>query len=106
MAAVPPPSDDGDPDSVAFGIPVLDDRIRDASLSFPIRAADLVDELDDPEIPYDPSGRSIRLSTALERTDRQRFESSRELLNELHPVLEAERENGGLGAWLRRLFPF
>lgn len=106
MAAVPPPSDDDDePDAIAFGIPALDDRLRGTDVTFPASAAEIVDGLDDPAIPYDPSGRTIRLSEAIERADRHRFESRRDLLNVLHPVFEAARESGGIGVWLRRLLP-
>lgn len=104
MAAVPPSSDDEEPDAVAFGIAALDDRIREADVAFPTSARDLVTALDDPEIPYDVAGRSIRLSAALERIDRDRFESRRDLLNALHPVFEAERTRGGVRDWLKRLF--
>jgi hypothetical protein len=107
MAAVPPPSDDDDePDTVAFGIPALDDTLRDSDVSFPIRADTLVTELGDPEIPCDPSGRTLALSEAIERADRRRFESRRDLLNALHPVYEAARDEGGMAGWLRRLLPF
>ncbi|MFB6094492.1 MAG: hypothetical protein ABEJ77_06090 [Halanaeroarchaeum sp.] len=106
MAAVPPPEDDAEPDSVAFGIPALDDRLREGSVGFPVDAESLVDALDDPEIPYDPSGRTMRLSEAVARADRHRFESRRDLLNALHPVFEEAREGGGVGSWLRRLLPF
>ncbi|MFB6134208.1 MAG: hypothetical protein ABEJ55_04395 [Halanaeroarchaeum sp.] len=105
MAAVPPPSDDEEPDSIAFGIPALDDRLRARDVPFPIDADELVRELGDPEIPYDPTERTILLSTVVERTDRQRFESRRDLLNAVHPILEAERNSGGVGEWLRRLLP-
>lgn len=104
MAAVPPSSEDVEPDAVAFGIAALDDRIRETDISFPVAAETLVAELDDPEIPYDVSGRSIDLSTAIDRADLERFESRRDLLNSLHPVFEAERNSGGLGEWLKRLF--
>lgn len=106
MAAVPPPSDDEEPDSIAFGIPALDDRLRDADLAFPTDAETLVRELGDPSIPYDPTDRTIQLSTVVERTGRERFESRRDFLNAVHPVLEAERNSGGVGDWLRRLLPF
>ncbi|MGM0398703.1 MAG: hypothetical protein ACQEQY_06875 [Halobacteriota archaeon] len=106
MAAVPPSNDDGeDPEAIAFGIPAVDDRIRGADVDFPVSADELVEALDDPEIPYDPAGRSIRLSEAIERADQSRFESRRELLNALHPIFEEARERGGFRVWLRRLLP-
>lgn len=105
MAAVPPPADSDEPDSVAFGIPALDDQLRNHDITFPIAADTLVSALDDPEIPCDPAGRSIRLSAAIDRADRNRFESRRDLLNALHPVFEAVRDSASVTGWLRRLLP-
>lgn len=105
MAAVPPPSDGDEPDTVAFGIPALDDRLRKNDIPFPIAADTLVRSLDDPEIPCDPAGRSIRLSEAIDRADRHRFESRRDLLNALHPVFEAVRDSASVTGWIRRLLP-
>jgi len=107
MAAVPPPSDGDEPDTLAFGIAALDDRLRDSELSFPIRRDALVETLGDPDVPVDPSGRTIALSTAIDRADRDRFEHRRDLLNALHPVFETERgAGGGVRSLLRRLVPF
>lgn len=105
MAAVPPPTDGDEPDTVTFGIPALDDRLRNNEISFPITAETLVSALDDPEIPCDPAGRSLRLSEAIDRADRQRFESRRDLLNALHPVFEDVRDSASVTGWLRRLLP-
>ena len=105
MAAVPPPSDGDEPDTVTFGIPALDERLRENEVTFPITADSPVSELDDPEIPCDPAGRSIRLSAAIDHADRHRFESRRDLLNALHPVFEDVRESSSVTGWLRRLLP-
>lgn len=105
MAAVPPPSDGDEPETVAFGIPALDDLLRKNEVTFPIAADTLVSTLDDPEIPCDPAGRSIRLSAAIDRADRHRFETRRDLLNALHPVFEDVRASVSLTGWLRRLLP-
>lgn len=106
MAAVPPPSDSEEPDTLAFGIAVLDDRLRSADVGFPATASTLVQELDDPAIPVDPHGRTVRLSDAVDRTGRTRFENRRDFLNALHPVFEQERgRGGGIRGLLRRLWP-
>ncbi|MFB6081457.1 MAG: hypothetical protein ABEJ67_01415 [Halanaeroarchaeum sp.] len=106
MAAVPPPSDSEEPDTLAFGIAVLDERLRSADVSFPASAEAVVDALDDPAIPVDPSGRTMRLSTAIERADRARFDDRRDLLNALHPVFEEQRgKSSGIRGFLKRLLP-
>lgn len=105
MAAVPPPSDGDEPETVTFGIPALDDRLRNNDVTFPTDADSLVRSLDDPEIPCDPAGRAIHLSEAIERADRHRFESRRDLLNALHPVFEDVRDSASVTGWLRRLLP-
>ncbi|AKH97683.1 hypothetical protein [Halanaeroarchaeum sulfurireducens] len=105
MAAVPPPSDEDEPDAVAFGIPALDDRLRRTDVDFPIRAEELVDELGNPDVPYDPSGRTISLSEAVDRSGRDRFETRRDFLNALHPVFEDARSSGGIRGWLERFIP-
>ena len=105
MAAVPPSSDEDEPDAVAFGIPALDDRLRRTDVNFPIPAGELIDELGDPDVPYDPSGRTITLSEAVDRSGRDRFETRRDLLNALHPVFEEARSRGGIREWLERFIP-
>ncbi|MFB6070302.1 MAG: hypothetical protein ABEJ76_04700 [Halanaeroarchaeum sp.] len=107
MAAVPPPSDsDDDPEAIAFGIAALDDRLRAAEITFPARGERVVEVLDDPAIPVDPNGRTMRLSEAIERADRTRFENRRDLLNALHPIFEDQRgRGGGVRAFLRRILP-
>lgn len=106
MAAPPPQGDDTEPETIAFGIAVVDEALEEAELSYPADAEAVLEAMGDREIPYDPRGRTIRLSVALEKADRQRFESRRELLNALHPVFEAKRETGGLSGWVRTILPF
>lgn len=104
MAARPPTGngEPGEPD--VFGIAAVDEHLSGATLSYPVTAADVVDATDDPSVPCGPNAHDIELSTALDRTDRQRFESRQQLLDELHDVFERERQSGGgLVAWLRSL---
>lgn len=108
MAARPPTNDvDEEPDVIAFGIAAVDARLDDADdLSFPAGAEDVIRALGDPEIPYDAHGRTVRLSAAIEESDRDRFDSRRELLNTLHPVFERERRtSGGFVDWIRTMLP-
>jgi hypothetical protein len=107
MGVRPPQDDDADePESLAFGIAALAERLDRADVSFPVDSEDLVRELDDPEIPCDPGGNELALSTALERVGKDRFDSEDELLDALHPVFEEYRRSasGGLLGRLRSLF--
>jgi hypothetical protein len=108
---VQPPTDDDlsdGPDVVEFGIAALDARLEAWDLSYPVDAAWIVDHLGDERIPVDAAGTKMDLATAVERCGRDRFESERDFLNALHPVLEAERERSGTGLMgqLRALLPF
>lgn len=107
---VRPPTNDGDdePAVVTFGIAALDARLDETTVSYPADADEIVETLGDPEIAYDASGNSVRLSETLEKTQFDRFENEQELLNALHPVFEGYRERGGSGfvAQLRSLLPF
>lgn len=105
MAARPPSDDLDEPDSVEFGIAALDAHLDDADLSFPATPGEVTDALGDPAVDCDPSGRAVRLSTALEGVDRERFESRQDLLDAVHPEFERLRERGGVFAWLRSLLP-
>jgi hypothetical protein len=73
--------------------------IEEADLEFPAKPDEVVRSLDDPDVPIDAEGRSIALSAALEETGEVRFDSKRELLNAVHPVLESHRELVSTG-WL------
>lgn len=107
MARAPPPSDD-EPDVIEFGIPVLDDRLEEASLTFHAERDELVDEAESLAIPYDAGGRTLDLEEALAALDAERFETRNELLEALHPVFEAHRRRSptGLVAALRSYLPF
>ena len=108
MAARPPGGGDtAEPEAIEFGIAALDARLDEADVSFPATAAELGEALGDQEIPYDAQGRSIALSTALDRVPKQRFENETELLDALYPVFdEARSEERGVIASLRDALPF
>jgi hypothetical protein len=105
MAARPPQNDDDDTrEPAVFGIASVDEYLSDADLSYPATSDDVTAALGDPEIPCGPNAREVALSTALERTGRMRFDSRRDLLDELHDAFEQERRSGGgIVAWLRSL---
>lgn len=102
----PPGGSDSEPDLIEFGIAALDAELSEGEVSFPATDEELLSELGDIDVEYDASGNSIRLSRALERTEKSSFESERDLLNALHPVFEDLRERGrpGLLGWLRSVF--
>lgn len=104
MAARPPVGDDDPPEPNAFGIAVVDDHLRESALSFPATPDEVLEALDDPDIPCGPNGHDVSLSTAVERTARTQFSTRRDLLDELHDEFERERrEGGGIVSWLRTL---
>jgi hypothetical protein len=106
--AVRPPQQDGDePDTLEFGIAALSPHLSKADLTFPATTDEVVRELGDPAIPYDANGNTVRLSEALGAVRASRFDTQRELLDALHPVLEEYRESGGgILSQLRALLPF
>jgi hypothetical protein len=105
MAARPPPADDDPEEPTAFGIATVDDYLEDADLEYPATRQDVVDALGDRSVRCGPNARELSLSAALERTGRRRFDSRRDLLDELHEVFEDERRGAtGLVAWLKSLF--
>ena len=107
MAARPPTnSTDDEPDVIAFGIATIDARLEDTALSFPATAEEVVEALGE-DVPYDPTGRTMSLQAAVERTDCSTFEHRQQLLDELHEVFEHQRDqSGGVLAQLRALLPF
>jgi|AntDeeMetageno50_2_1112565.scaffolds.fasta_scaffold01292_6 hypothetical protein len=106
MAARPPQDDAEEPDSLAFGIAALNDHLDRADLGFPAENDEIVRALGDPDVPCDPSGRSMALSVALDGVNRERFDSEDALLDALHPVFEERRQSSptGLLDRLRSLF--
>jgi len=106
---VRPPSDDIDdePDVVEFGIAALDAKLESREITFPIDAEELVDRHGDVSVPVDAAGHETSLASAVEATDRRRFDSEADLLEALHPVFEAQREavSRSLVARLRGLLP-
>jgi len=108
MGVRPPTSGSGEHEAIEFGIATLTPMLEEADLEFPINAEAVVQSLGDPKIPVDAKGRAVALSVALEETGENRFESQRELLNAIHPVLESRRGVGSSG-WLgtiRNQLPF
>ena len=108
MGVRPPTGDSADgPEAVDFGIAALDARLDSREISFPVTAADLTEGHGEVEIAVDSSGTTVTLARALERTDREQFDTRQALLNALHPVFEAERSrSGGVVGRLRDLVPF
>jgi len=109
MGVRPPSNDiDDEPDVIEFGIAALDARLDEESLSYPISAAELDERYGKTEIPYDATGHTIQLASALAAVDRTEFDSQRDLLNALHPVFERKREatSTSLLSQLRALVPF
>jgi hypothetical protein len=106
--AVRPPQQDGDePDSLEFGIAALSPYLSESDLVFPATAEEVVRELGDVAIPYDANGNTVALSEALSAVRASEFDTKRELLDALHPVLEEYRESGGgIFSQLRALLPF
>lgn len=94
----PPTQDNGvddDPETIAFGIAALDSHLTDAEVTFPTDKQTLRETAGHIDVPYNATGNTIQLATALDDTPKQRFENEQELLNELHPVFERRRQEGG-----------
>lgn len=108
MAARPPPDDADEPDAIEFGIATLDARLDRADLSFPADAETITSAVSNTDVPYNAAGNTISLAEAIERTGTKRFDSERQLLNELYPVFEAQRQSrsGSVLGQLRSLLPF
>ena len=110
MAARPPAGDGDDdiPETLAFGISALDAHLSESELTFPATAEAVVDELNDPDIPYDTAGHTLALSAAMEELQQRTFETETELKEALHPVFEQQRRSAGNGilGQMRRLLPF
>lgn len=104
----PQQSDDDGPETIAFGIAVLDEHLDRGDITFPTTSEALIETLGDPTIPYDAKGNEIRLSEALSKIPLSRFETRQELLNRLHPIFEARREraNNSIVGQLKALLPF
>lgn len=107
---VRPPSGgvEEEPDIVEFGIPALAAELESREVTYPVDTAELARAHGDLRIPVDAAGHELALSTAMERCERERFESERELLDALHPIFEAERAavSRSLLGQLKRLLPF
>lgn len=108
MAVRPPQEGSSEPETLEFGIAALDARLDGADVDYPATATELVDALDDPDIPYDASGNAVALEEALDTVPRNQFESETELLEVLHPVFEEYRlsASSSILTRLRALLPF
>jgi len=108
MGVRPPQQDDDEPDAIEFGIAALDARLSETDVTFPASRGDIVDALGDTNIPYNATGNTVSVGEAMDRADRNRFESEQDLLNALHPVFEEMRESASssLLMQLRALVPF
>ncbi len=107
MGVRPPSDDGGDVDVVEFGIAAVDARLDDPELTFPATATALIEHFGETEVPYEPGGRTMRVRTAIEQTNQDRFDTRQEFLNELHGVFEQQRErSAGVIGRLRALLPF
>lgn len=106
--AARPPQRQTDVTSIEFGIAALIPLLEEHELQFPLTADELIEQLNDPDIPVDVAGRTISLSTALNELETTTYESQQELLNQLHPVFESYRENSSttLIGSLRQMLPF
>lgn len=105
---VRPTNDHEDHTVVEFGVVSLVEILEDADVSYPTDPESLRDELDDPPIPIDAAGNTVALSEALAESSKTEFGSEQELLDELHPILEAFRTRSGSGliSRIRSLIPF
>lgn len=104
MAARPPTGDDDTQEPSVFGIAAVDEHLSGANFSYPVTPDEILDAVGDPEVQCGPNAHDVSLSTALERTNRQRFDSRTDLLDELHDAFEYERRgSNGLVNWLRSL---
>lgn len=108
MGARPPRQDRPEHEGTEFGIVALDRHLEGASLTYPTTSNELVRALGDPEIPIDPHGHTLSLSTAVDRAGSNTFDSDQAVLNDLHPVFEAKRAETSIGVLgsLRAMLPF
>lgn len=104
-----PPADDDDeePETVAFGIAAVDDRLTEFDVSYPATAAEVREQVGHVEVPYDTRGHTVALGEVVADCDRSEFEDEQDLLNALHPGFERRRQQGaGVVERVRRLLPF
>lgn len=108
MAARPPQDSPDDSGTIEFGIAALAAHLDEADIDYPADQHELTRALDDPDIPIDGHGHSVSLSDILAEANVNQFDSQKDVLNTLHPVFEAHRDNVGAGvlASIRSLIPF
>ena len=83
---------DEEPETIAFGIAAIDGYLDRSDLRFPATREEVLERLGDRDVPYDASGNTVRLSSALEEAPTREFETRQELMNALHAVFENRRE--------------
>ncbi|WP_152040984.1 DUF5789 family protein [Salinigranum salinum] len=107
MGVRPPQQDESDTDHIEFGIAALEPHLDDR-IDYPATAEEVIRAVGDVEVSYDASGGTVALSEILEAAPATRFESKRDLLDELHPVFEEYRASASnsLVGRLRGLLPF
>lgn len=108
MSIRPSQKSTSDPAVIEFGIAAFAAHLDDASVTFPVTSEELIDELDDPDIPVDARGTSVSLSKSLESIEKDEFASEREIKSELHPIFESYRDQAStnLLTSIRGLLPF
>lgn len=102
----PPPSDT-DATTVEFGIPVVDDHLSDANITYPATTEEILEAVDNVTIPYDAAGNTVQLKTALQRTEPSEFRSKNDVLDALYTEFESYRSSGTAGFidTIRELLP-
>lgn len=108
MGVRPPADNNDEPDVIEFGIAALDDRLSNVEIDYPATADEVRDAAGHISVPFDASGHSMTVAEALSEANATRFENEQELLNDLHPVFERQREatRNSLLSQLRSLVPF
>ena len=107
MGVRPPQQGSDTPDTIEFGIAALAPRLDAADIEFPATTDEIVRSLDDTDVPYDATGRTVALGDALNKVPKDQFKSKSEVLDRLHPVFEEYRASASrsiLGQ-LRDLLP-
>ncbi|MFB6129215.1 MAG: hypothetical protein ABEJ28_00145 [Salinigranum sp.] len=107
MAARPPQQGSEVNGTIEFGIAALAAHLDESDVEFPATAEEVVRAVDNTDVPYDASGRTVKLETALERVPAEEFDSQSDLLDQLHPVFEEYRASASrsLLGRLRSLVP-
>ncbi len=108
MGARPPQNESSEPDVIEFGIAALAARLEETNIAYPVTDSELVTAIERTAIPVDSAGNTVELADALDQLPQSKFRSEADLLEQLHPVFEAERKKAGssIMGQLRALLPF